>query len=107
MLLLRSDRLIKLAGGCEGHNLVVLHVHAGFLVKVASEAAYQMDIGPGDVLYWFTDMGWIMGPFSLVGAHANGATMVLYEGAPDYPDPDPCGHRLRSTGSPSSASRRP
>src|SRR3712207_9437203 len=63
------------------------HVHGGFLVKIASECAYQTDIHPGEVFYWFTDMGWIMGPLSMVGAHANGAAMVMYEGAPDFPDP--------------------
>jgi len=80
--------LLAYTSGTTGRPKGAVHVHAGFLVKVASEAAYQMDIGPGDVLYWFTDMGWIMGPFSLVGAHANGAAMVVYEGAPDYPKPD-------------------
>ena len=34
-------------------------------------------------MYWVTDMGWIMGPWEMVGAGALGATLVLYEGAPD------------------------
>lgn len=80
--------LLAYTSGTTGKPKGAVHVHGGFLVKVASEAAYQMDMGPGDVLYWFTDMGWIMGPFSLVGSHANGAAMVVYEGAPDYPEPD-------------------
>ena len=46
------------------------------------------DIGPDDVLYWVTDMGWIMGAWEIVGAHAAGACVVMYEGAPDYPAPD-------------------
>ena len=60
-----------------------LHVHGGFLVKVAEEVAYQADISPGDVLYWVTDLGWIMGPWEIVGALALGATVVLFEGAPE------------------------
>lgn len=35
---------------------------------------------------WVTDMGWIMGPLSVFGTHANGATPLLYEGSPDRPD---------------------
>ena len=37
---------------------------------------------------WVTDMGWIMGPLSIIGSHANGATLLLYEGSPDVPGPD-------------------
>jgi acetyl-CoA synthetase len=37
---------------------------------------------------WVTDMGWIMGPLEVVGAGALGATLVIGEGAPDYPGPD-------------------
>ena len=40
---------------------------------------------PGDRVHFATDMGWIMGPWTLVGAGANGATVVLAEGAPDWP----------------------
>jgi acetyl-CoA synthetase len=64
-----------------------VHVHGGFLVKVASEAAYSMDIGLGDRLLWVTDMGWIMGPWSAIGAHAQGAAVVMLDAAPDYPTP--------------------
>jgi acyl-coenzyme A synthetase/AMP-(fatty) acid ligase len=56
-------------------------------VKVASEVAYEFDIRQGDVFFWLTDMGWVMGPLSTFGTHALGATLLLYEGAPDTPDP--------------------
>ena len=65
-----------------------VHVHGGFTVKVAEEAAFQFDCRPGDRLFWFADFGWIMGPWEIIGALANGATVCLYEGAPDYPEPD-------------------
>ena len=55
---------------------------------MASETAYQTDLHPDETLYWVTDMGWIMGPWEMVGAGALGATLVLYEGAPDWPEPD-------------------
>ncbi|MEJ7583815.1 MAG: AMP-binding protein [Acidimicrobiales bacterium] len=65
-----------------------VHVHAGFTAKIAAEAAFQFDVGPDDRLFWFADFGWIMGPWEMVGALANGATVCLYEGAPDWPAPD-------------------
>jgi acetyl-CoA synthetase len=80
--------MLAYTSGTTGKPKGAVHVHGGFLVKIASECAYQTDIHPGEVWYWVTDMGWIMGPLSMVGAHANGATMVMYEGAPDFPEPD-------------------
>jgi acetyl-CoA synthetase len=79
--------MIAYTSGTTGRPKGSVHVHGGFLVKIASECAYQTDIHRGEVFYWFTDMGWIMGPLSMVGSHANGAAMVMYEGAPDFPDP--------------------
>ena len=74
--------------GTTARPAAAVHVHGGFLVKVASEAAYQTDLRAGDCALWITDMGSIMGAWLMVGAHANGATMVLYEGDPDHPQPD-------------------
>ena len=65
-----------------------MHVHGGFLVKIAQEVAHQVDMHADDRLCWVTDLGWIMGPWELVGGLAAGGTIVLLEGAPDYPAPD-------------------
>ena len=80
--------MIAYTSGTTGRPKGSVHVHGGFLVKIASEAAYQADVHPGEVVDWVTDMGWIMGPWAMVGAHSVGATMVTYEGAPDHPEPD-------------------
>jgi acetyl-CoA synthetase len=43
-------------------------------------------MGPGRTFCWITDMGWIMGPLSILGTHGTGGTLLLYEGSPDVPD---------------------
>jgi acetyl-CoA synthetase len=80
--------MIAYTSGTTGRPKGAVHVHGGFLVKMASETAYQTDLHPDETLYWVTDMGWIMGPWEMVGAGCAGATVVLYEGAPDWPGPD-------------------
>lgn len=78
--------LLAYTSGTTGRPKGAVHTHAGFLVKTASEVAYSFDIKPRGVFSWVTDMGWIMGPLSVFGTHANGATLLLYEGSPDRPD---------------------
>ncbi|WP_028777807.1 AMP-binding protein [Shimazuella kribbensis] len=65
-----------------------VHTHAGFPIKAGFDAGYAMNVGVGDILFWSTDMGWMMGPWMVFGALMNGSTMLLYEGTPDYPTPD-------------------
>jgi acetyl-CoA synthetase len=79
---------IGYTSGTTGRPKGVLHVHGGFLVKVAEEVAYQVDLHQGEVLHWVTDLGWIMGPWEIVGALALGSTVLLFEGAPNHPGPD-------------------
>jgi acetyl-CoA synthetase len=80
--------MIAYTSGTTGRPKGAVHVHGGFLVKMASETAYQTDLHADETLYWVTDMGWIMGPWEMVGAGCAGAAVVLYEGAPDWPEPD-------------------
>jgi acetyl-CoA synthetase len=77
---------VAYTSGTTGRPKGAVHVHGGFLVKVAQEVAFQMDLRAGERLFWLTDIGWIMGPWEIVGTLANGATLVLYDGAPDHPD---------------------
>lgn len=78
--------MLGYTSGTTGKPKGAVHTHAGFTVKVATEVAYSFDIGQGDTFCWITDMGWVMGPLSAFGTHANGATLLLYEGSPDVPD---------------------
>ena len=78
--------LLAYTSGTTGRPKGAVHVHGGFLVSIAREAAYQTDVKAGDRVHFATDMGWIMGPWTVVGAGALGATVVFAEGAPDWPD---------------------
>ena len=49
---------------------------------------FGTDVGQGTRISWITDIGWMMGPWLIYGALILGATIVLYDGAPDYPQPD-------------------
>jgi acetyl-CoA synthetase len=79
---------IAYTSGTTGKPKGSVHVHGGFTVKIAEEVAFQFDCRPGDRLFWFADFGWIMGPWEIVGGLANGATVCLFEGAPDFPETD-------------------
>jgi acetyl-CoA synthetase len=68
----------------------IAHTTAGYLVGVASTHYYIFDLKPDDDVYWCAaDVGWVTGHSYIVyGPLANGATSVLYEGTPDFPDKD-------------------
>lgn len=78
--------MLLYTSGTTGKPKGAVHTHCGFPVKAAQDAAHAMDVKPGDVVYWMTDMGWMMGPWLVFATLLNGATMVFYDGAPDAPD---------------------
>ncbi|MGF9966410.1 AMP-binding protein [Bacillus rhizoplanae] len=87
---MKSDDPLMLiyTSGTTGKPKGTVHTHAGFPLKSAFDASFGMNVKQGDRVLWITDMGWMMGPFLLFGSLINGATMVMYEGVPDYPEPD-------------------
>lgn len=79
--------MIIYTSGTTGKPKGALHTHCGFPVKAAQDMAFGTDVHPSDVIYWMTDMGWMMGPWLVFGSLILGATIFLYDGAPDYPSP--------------------
>ncbi len=78
--------MVIYTSGTTGKPKGAVHTHGSFPLKIAHDAAVHFDLGPGDVLSWPADMGWIAGSLILTAALTRGATLVLYDGAPDYPD---------------------
>lgn len=73
--------------GTTGKPKGAVHTHCGFPVKAAQDMAFGTDVHPDGTMYWMTDMGWMMGPWLAFGTLLLGATMLIYDGAPDYPTP--------------------
>lgn len=74
--------------GTTGKPKGTVHYHGGFPLKSAQDLAHLFDLRAGEVMFWFTDMGWMMGPWQILGSLTLGATAFIYEGAPDYPAHD-------------------
>ena len=74
--------------GTTGKPKGTVHTHGGSLAQIAKELGFAFDVQSDDVFFWVTDIGWMMGPWEMIGTMFWGATMVVYEGNPAYPEPD-------------------
>jgi acetyl-CoA synthetase len=80
--------MVIYTSGTTGKPKGAVHTHCGFPIKAAQDMAFGTDVHPDDLIYWMTDMGWMMGPWLVLGALLLGATFFIYDGAPDFPGPD-------------------
>ena len=80
---------ILYTSGSTGKPKGILHTTAGYLLGTKMTSKYVFDLRDTDV-YWCTaDIGWVTGhSYVVYGPLANGATSLMYEGAPNWPEPD-------------------
>jgi acetyl-CoA synthetase len=80
---------ILYTSGSTGKPKGVLHTTGGYLVGIYSTAKYVFDLRDDDVFWCTADVGWVTGhSYVVYGPLANGATTLMYEGAPNWPEPD-------------------
>lgn len=78
--------MVIYTSGTTGKPKGAVHVHGGFPLKIAHDAAVHFDVGAGDVFLWPADLGWVAGSLTIATSLMRGATLVCFDGAPDMPD---------------------
>ncbi len=83
-----AHSLIIYTSGTTGKPKGTVHTHAGCMLNVAKEIRYCLDLRDADVFFWVTDIGWMMGPWEMIGVQFGGGAYLIYEGAPNWPETD-------------------
>lgn len=80
--------LIIYTSGTTGRPKGTVHTHAGCLAQMGKEIRYAFDARAGEPFFWVTDIGWMMGPWEIIGCLLYRTPVVLFDGAPNYPTGD-------------------
>jgi acetyl-CoA synthetase len=80
--------MIIYTSGTTGQPKGAVHSHCGFPIKAAQDMVHCFDVHDAETMYWVSDIGWMMGPWEVLGMMLLGGTVVLYDGALDFPAPD-------------------
>jgi acetyl-CoA synthetase len=94
-----DTQLILFTSGSTGKPKGIIHTCGGYTVQAYWTAKWIFDLFDDDIFWSTADVGWITGhTYSCYGPLLNGGTLVIYEGAPDYPTPDRWCHIIEKYG---------
>ncbi len=79
--------LILFSSGTTGTSKAIVHSHGGSLAQIVKEVGYAFDCRSTDRFCWFTNFGWMMAPWEIIGVLFFGGAVVLYEGTHVFPTP--------------------
>jgi acetyl-CoA synthetase len=79
--------MLVYTSGTTGMPKGTVQTHCGFMIKGMFDMHVLSELSSDDRMLWMSDMGWVVGPLEIMGVSYIGATLVMGEGAPNYPDP--------------------